>query len=134
MNIIKKGVDFFLSSITNKFIRFILVGCLNTVFGYCVYCILIFIGLSFVWATLVSQIIGVLFNFMTTGTLVFENTDKRLLFTFSLSYIVTYFINIGVNKTLQICLGYNEYITGLGATIVAALCSFLILKLFVYRK
>jgi len=133
-NLIRRGIDFFLGHIKNKFIRFIFVGVLNTLFGYGVYCLMILIGFSYVWATLISQILGVLFNFVTTGNLVFENNDKRLIFKFILSYIITYFINIGVNRTLQLWLDCNQYISGFGATLVSALCSFLILKLFVYRQ
>lgn len=133
-NLLRKGIDFFLSHIKNKFIRFLFVGVLNTLFGYGVYCLMILMGCTYVWATLISQVLGVLFNFITTGNLVFENNDKRLIFRFVLSYIVTYFINIGVNRTLQVLFDCNTYISGFGATLVSALCSFLILKLFVYRQ
>jgi hypothetical protein len=66
--------------------------------------------------------------------LVFENNDKRLISRFIISYIITYFINIKVNHTLQVWLDLNTYISGFGATLVSALCSFLILKIFVYRQ
>lgn len=133
-NLLRTGIDFFLSHIKNKFIRFIFVGVLNTLFGYGVYCLMILLGCSYIWATLVSQVLGVLFNFITTGNLVFENNDKRLIFKFILSYIITYFINIGVNKVLQVWLDCNQYVSGFGAILVSALSSFFILKLFVYRK
>lgn len=134
MSLLHKGIEIFHKYVKNKFIRFIFVGGLNTLFGYGVYCLMILIGLPYVWATLVAQVLGVLFNFITTGSLVFENSDKRLIFKFVLSYIITYFINIGVNKALQLWFDCNTYISGMGATIVSALCSFLILKLFVYRQ
>lgn len=133
-NLLRTGIDFFLSHIKNKFIRFIFVGVLNTLFGYGVYCLMILLGCSYIWATLVSQVLGVLFNFITTGNLVFEKNDKRLIFKFILSYIITYFINIGVNKVLQVWLDCNQYVSGFGAILVSALSSFFILKLFVYRK
>ena len=133
-NIVRNGIDFFLRHIKNQFIRFIFVGVLNTLFGYGVYCLMILIGLPYTWATLVSQVLGVLFNFISTGNLVFENNDKRLIFKFVLSYVITYFINIGVNKGLQVWLDCNQYISGFGAILVSALSSFFILKLFVYRK
>ncbi len=129
-----KGISLFHKYVKNKFVRFILVGGLNTLFGYGIYCLMLMIGLSFVWATLVSQVLGVLFNFMTTGTLVFENSNPKLLFMFVMCYVVTYFINIGTNKLLQDVTGLNKYVTGIGATIIAALCSFFILKTFVYGR
>ena len=133
MSLLQKGIDLFHKYIQNKFIRFIFVGGLNTAFGLGVYCLMIWIGLSYIWATLISQVLGVLFNFVTTGTLVFENSDKKLIFKFILSYVLTYFINVGVNKALQVAFCFNEYISGIGAIIISALASFFILKLFVYN-
>ncbi len=133
MSFLQKGIDLFHKYIQNKFIRFIFVGGLNTAFGLGVYCLMIWIGLSYIWATLISQVLGVLFNFMTTGTLVFENNDKRLIFRFILSYVLTYFINVGTNKALQVSLGVNEYFSGIGAILISALASFFILKIFVYN-
>lgn len=126
------GISKFHEFVRPKFIRFVLVGGLNTAFGYGVYCLMIFIGLPYVWATLVSQVLGVLFNFFTTGTLVFDNRDKRLLLRFVMNYILTYFVSIGVNKACQDFLGWNTYISGIGAMVVSALCSYFILKFFVY--
>ena len=133
MNFLRNGIQFFLTHIKNKFIRFIFVGGLNTAFGLGVYLFLIWVGLSYIWATLISHILGILFNFITTGALVFENSNKRLIFKFFLNYGLTYFINIGINKTLQALFGMNPYFSGIGATIFTALISFFILKRFVYN-
>lgn len=133
MSLLQKGIDLFHKYIQNKFIRFILVGGLNTAFGLGVYCLMIWMGLSYVWATLISQILGILFNFITTGTLVFENNDKGLIFKFVFCYVLTYFFNVGINKTFQVIFDVNEYISGIGAIIISALISFFILKLFVYN-
>lgn len=134
MSCLYKGVDIFHKHVQNKFIRFIFVGGLNTAFGLTVYCLMIWLGLSYIWATLISQVLGVLFNFVTTGTLVFENNDKGLLFKFIISYIITYFINVGINKALQVAFSVNEYISGIVAIIISAIVSFCILKLFVYNN
>ena len=55
----------------HKFAKFLLVGVLNTLFGYFLYGSLILIGLDYKYAVLLATIIGVLFNFQTTGRLVF---------------------------------------------------------------
>ena len=55
----------------HKFVRFLLVGVLNTLFGYFSFATLIIIGLDYKLAALLATIIGVLFNFQTTGRLVF---------------------------------------------------------------
>lgn len=119
--------------VKNKFIRFVLVGGINTLFGIGVYTLMIYIGTPYIWAALISHVLGVLFNFVTTGRLVFENHDKRLIFKFVISYLFVYFINISINKFCQIIFGWNDYIAGICATILAALCSFMILKYFVFK-
>ena len=54
----------------HKFARFLLVGVLNTLFSYFLYGTLILIGLDYKYAVLLVTILGVLFNFQTTGRLV----------------------------------------------------------------
>lgn len=134
MSLLQKGINAFLFHIKNKFIRFVFVGGLNTAFGISVYCLMIWIGLSYVWATMISQVLGVLFNFMTTGRLVFENQDKRLIFKFILNYIFTYFVNVGINKVSQLAFNCNAYTSGIIACLLTALISFFILSRFVYNK
>jgi len=132
-NFFNRAIDFFLSKIQNKFIRFCFVGCLNAGFGWGVYCLAILVGLPFYVATLVSNVLGVLWNFMTTGTLVFENREKKLIFRFIVCYIINYFINTGAVK-LFLSFGVNNYWSGLLATPIAAICSFFLLKFLVYKK
>lgn len=134
MSLLQKGINAFLFHIKNKFIRFVFVGGLNTAFGISVYCLMILIGLSYIWATMISQVLGVLFNFTTTGRLVFENQDKRLIFKFILNYIFTYFVNVSINKASQILFNCNEYVSGILACIFTALLSFFILSRFVYNN
>lgn len=119
--------------VSNQFLRFILVGGLNTAFGVGVYCLAIFIGLPYFIATLLSNVLGVCFNFITTGNLVFRNNDPRLIFRFVSAYVVIYFVNTAVVKAF-ILLGLNSYWAGILATPVVAVCSYGLLKHFVYRK
>lgn len=122
-----------LHRINSHFIRFIIVGILNTAFGVGVYCLMIFSGFPYFVATLASNILGVLFNFKTTGKFVFENSDNRLILRFTLCYVLIYLINNGIIK-LFLQTGMNEYWSGILATPVVAVCSFFMLKCFVYKK
>lgn len=120
-------------TIENKFIRFILVGGLNTAFGVGVYCMCIFVGFPYFIATLVSNVLGVLWNFKTTGKLVFENGDNKLIFRFFACYLLVYLINTGVVKLLLIA-RLDSYWAGILATPLVALCSYSLLKNFVYNE
>ncbi|MBR1395857.1 MAG: GtrA family protein [Prevotella sp.] len=129
---IKDIIQKFYGVVDSQFLRFVLVGGLNTAFGVGVYCLAILIGLPYFIATLVSNVLGVLFNFVTTGNLVFHNGNPRLIFRFVACYVVVYFVNTGVVK-LFLMSGLNSYWAGIVATPVVALCSYFLLKRFVYN-
>ena len=116
----------------HQFIRFVLVGCLNTAFGYGVYCLMIWLGLSYWWASLVSNVLGVLFNFKTIGILVFKNPNNRLFFRFVSCYILAYGLNVGIIWLLKFT-GLNDYWSGMIATPFVALFSYFYQKLFVFN-
>jgi len=78
----------------HKFARFLLVGAINTLFGYFLYGSLILIGLNYKYAVLLATILGVLFNFQTTGKLVFGSKNNKLIFRFVLVYVVTFLLNV----------------------------------------
>lgn len=80
--------------IENKFLRFLFVGGINTAFGYLLFLFLIWIGLHYVVALLISQIFGVLFNYKTTGYIVFQNKSNNLLIKFFLVYAFIYLVNV----------------------------------------
>ena len=84
--------------IDKKFIKFLFVGCLNTLFGYLMYVIFISTPLKREYALLLAYMVGVLWNFKTTGVLVFKNNNNKLIFKFISAYVITYFINLlGLN-------------------------------------
>lgn len=114
------------------FIRFILVGALNTAFGVGTYLILIYFGVPYAWAVMISTILGVLFNFKTLGILVFNNRKNSLIVRFVLCYVVAYFVNIGLIALMLKFMVLNEYYAGICATPVVALLSFFMQRKFVY--
>ena len=126
-------IDRYYNIVSKQFLRFILVGGVNTAFGVGVYCLAIFVGLPYFIATLLSNVLGVCFNFITTGNLVFRNNDPRLIFRFVTAYVIIYFINTAFVK-IFILSGLNSYWAGILATPLVALCSYSLLKYFVYRK
>lgn len=71
-----------------------LVGGLNTAFGYTVFAICILIGTPYQLAALVSTVLGVLFNFKSYGALVFASHDNRLIFRFIAVYGICYLVGL----------------------------------------
>lgn len=120
-------------NIENAFIRFVLVGILNTAFGVGLYCLFVYWGVPYRYAILLSTILGVLFNFKTIGTLVFKNAKNRLIFKFVAVYVVIYFINVGFIHLLLEQTELNEYIAGIIVTPIVAIASFILQKNLVFK-
>ena len=122
-----------------KFVRFLLVGALNTLFSYFLYGSLILIGLNYKYAVLLATILGVLFNFQTTGKLVFGSKNNKLIFRFVLVYVVTFLLNVEALRIVDaIDIGIEQKTKMLiaGAILVfpLAVISFILMKLFVFRE
>ena len=114
------------------FLRFLVVGGVNTLFSFAIYALLILLGLHYVLAALISTICGILFNFKTTGTLVFKNKDNRLLLRFFGVYTFTYFINIGLLKLFDMA-GVGSLVAGAIIVLPMAVVSFLLMRRFVFK-
>ncbi|NCR39973.1 MAG: GtrA family protein [Microcystis aeruginosa W13-11] len=123
----------------HKFARFLLVGVLNTLFGYFLYGTLILIGLDYKLAVLLATILGVLFNFQTTGRLVFGSKNNKLIFRFVLVYVVTFLLNVEALRIVDaIDIGIEQktkmLIAGAILLLPMAVLSFVLMKLFVFRE
>lgn len=114
-----------------RLMLFFVVGGINTLFGYCLYALLLYFHLHYALASLLGTVGGVLFNFKTTGTIVFKNHDNRLLYKFIAVYCATYLINVGCLRIFALH-GANMYVAGLILVIPIALLSYTLLKRFVF--
>lgn len=116
----------------NIFIKFIVVGILNTAFGYGVFAILLAINLHYSIALAVSTILGVLFNFKTFGKIVFNSNSNEKIFRFIWVYIFVYAVNVfGVSIFTS-----NKISPLLGAAVMllpCALLSFILQKKMVFN-
>ena len=77
----------------SSFLRFALVGVLNTAFGYCLFALLNLMGLTPHAALAIAFSGGVMWNFMTHARLVFGTKGFGRLPFYILSYLVIYGIN-----------------------------------------
>jgi putative flippase GtrA len=121
------------SSARSEFIRFLFVGGLNTLFGYAIYVAFILVGLSISLSLALATIAGVIFNFFTTGHLVFNNRDKKRFFKFLLVYGLVYLINLSVLKML-VAAGAGAILAQLIALPFIAVLTFICMKFIVFQK
>ena len=115
------------------FVKFILVGILNTAFGYGAFALLMYTGLHYSAAVVLSTIAGILFNFKTTGVLVFKNKDNSLIFKFIAVYTLVCITGIIILRLAQIA-HINLYFAGLVSTGICAVTAFLLNKNWVFKK
>jgi putative flippase GtrA len=114
-----------------RWLRFVIVGSVNTSFSYGVYALLLWAGLPFILANLGSLVLGILFSFRTQGRLVFGSRDNRRFFHFVVCWGMIWVVNILLIAGL-IQLGFDAYLAGLLALLPVTALSYLVQKLIVF--
>lgn len=86
---------------TNAFLRFLVAGGVNTLFGFAAYSAAI-VAKAPVWlALLMGSIAGIVFNFFTTGGYVFRQLSAAKFPRFVLCYLIVYATNLGLIHLLS---------------------------------
>lgn len=117
----------------SKFIRFIFIGIINTLFGYGVYFLLIKFGLHFSLAVFISTLLGVMFNFKTIGKFVFKESSNSLIFKFTAVYGLLYIMNVLGIKFLN-SIGFSLEWSGFIMLPPMAILSYLLNKKMVFKS
>lgn len=118
---------------SDKFIKFILVGIINTIFGYSLFALFVFLNIHYSLSVLLSTILGVLFNFKTIGKLVFDSSDNSLIVRFVMVYIIIYVLNITGLWIFEVNGYENMYINGFVLLAPLAIVSFVFNKRYVFK-
>ncbi|MGB8931651.1 MAG: GtrA family protein [Anaeromyxobacteraceae bacterium] len=116
-----------------QFAAYLAVGVLNTAVGYSIFALLVFLGLHYTLAVLLSTVLGVAFNFQTIGRLVFGSNDPSLVFRFVGVYAVTYGLNVAGLRALQAS-HLGPYVAGALLLAPMAVVSFFLHRGFVFRR
>jgi putative flippase GtrA len=107
------------------------VGLLNTVFGYGLYALLVWLGLNLYVAQLVGQIAGACFNYMTYRRLVFRGARSHPVL-FAGAYAFNYLLGVAFLAAAHHFIP-SPYLAGFVALIAVAAINYLVLKRFVFR-
>ena len=116
-----------------RLFRFFVIGAVNTLFSYLIYAGAILIGMHYTLATLISTVLGIIFNFFTTGKVVFRSLEGRRFFLFMLVYAVTYVVNILLLRLLVNVIHINKLIAGALVTLPVALLSYYLNARWTFR-
>lgn len=118
-------------SLNPQLLKFLLVGGLNTVVGYLMFAGFTWAGLPYPVAIGLATLLGVAFNFQSTGRLVFGGAPLGLLGRFVLVYGVVYLLNVGA-VTLLLRAGLNVYLANAVVILPLALVAFLLQRKLVF--
>jgi putative flippase GtrA len=116
-----------------QLIRFLFVGGLNTLFGYGAFALFLSLRVHYSLAALLATVLGILFNFKTYGTLVFGNSDNRLLFKFLGVYGTTYLLTVSSIAVLK-SFSMSALAAGAILAVPMALISFVLNRRFVFGR
>jgi putative flippase GtrA len=114
-----------------QFVRFLAVGSLNFGFYYTIFATLHLLGMTPTQSVVIATFIAVLFNFFTTGQMVFRNRRAQLLPRFISVYVVQTLLNIG-SLRLLIALGVPVLVAEALVIGVLAVLTFFALKHLVF--
>lgn len=116
---------------SGRFIRFLLVGGMNTAFGYGVFVACLWLGMHYALAGAISMVLGVLFNFKSIGNLVFRSKGNRKLPRFLAVYAIIYLVNV-LSLGGMLWFGIPEWLGGLILLLPSAILSYVLNRQFVF--
>jgi putative flippase GtrA len=115
----------------HRFVRFLLVGGLNTAVGYSIFAAFILLGASSTLALIGATVLGILFNFASTGRVVFGTGNVRLLPRFVLAYGAQFLLNWVALQALERA-GLSPLLAQLLLLAPLAIITFLMMKTLVF--
>jgi putative flippase GtrA len=116
-----------------QFVRFIAVGLLNTAFGYLVFSVSVLAGVPPMPSLVLAYLLGVPFNFMTTGMFVFDDHGHTLFWRFVVAYGVIYVFNVASYHLLVAAVGAGPLVAQAICLPVVAVFAFILFKVHVFR-
>lgn len=115
-----------------RLIRFLIMGGVNTIFGYSIYSLFMILNFHYSVSLFTALILGVIFNFFTTGRIVFENSSNHLILQFFVVYGFTYIINLGALRVFEY-FNFNMFWAQLIMILPIAFLGYYLNKKFVFR-
>lgn len=115
-----------------QLMRFLVVGGLNTVFGYSLFAVFTYFGMPYPAAIGLATVGGVLFNFQSVGRLVFNGAPRSRFWRFVGVYVVVYLLNLG-GVRLLLGAGANIYIANAITLIPLSVIAFVLNRRFVFN-
>ena len=114
---------------------FLKTGILNSIFGYSAYAFFLFLGLQFQISLFFATILGIFFNYVTFGRIVFKRSHKFSIFVkFLFVYLFVYYINILMLTFIKKILITDLYIAQFLCLTPIILLNWTLLNFWVFKK
>lgn len=117
-----------------RFLRFLVAGAINTLFGFAAYSICIVDGMAVGLALLAGMLSGTLFNFLTTGRYVFRELSIARFPRFVICYLLIYAINFISIELISLWLSNKIVSQAVIAFPIALLSYFLMARLVFFLE
>jgi putative flippase GtrA len=115
-------------------VTFVLVGVLNTAFGYGLYAAGLWFGLGYSVAALVALVVGIAFSYVTQGRFVFKALTWSNLPKYIAFWIAMWLINVGLISAILPALRNNAYLAGYLSSLVLIAPSYLMQRYWVFSR
>lgn len=115
------------------FVRFVIAGVINTLFGLLVYSLILSFGAEVWLALLTSLLMGIAFNFCSLGGYAFRDLSAKRLPRFVTSYLTVYLLNLSLLHFLQKWIASPMWCQFL-LTPIMALVSYFIMSFWVFKS
>ena len=115
----------------NRFLRFIVAGAINTLFGFLVYSVALLSGGAVWLALLLGLVSGTIFNFFSTGGYVFRDLRLARVPRFVVCYLLVYGVNLKLIDWLSLWVGNPILAQGI-LTLPIALLAYVVMARFVF--
>ena len=106
---------------------------MNTIFGYGIFALFLYLGFHYSICAILSTILGVIFSFKTQGILVFNNSSNKLIFKFVSVYVIMCLLNILLLKIVEVLM-MDLYLAGFCTICLIAIISFFVNKYWVFKR
>jgi len=115
----------------NRFLRFLMAGAINTLFGFLAYSTAILFGADVWLALLLGLVCGAIFNFFSTGGYVFRDLRLGRVPRFVSCYLLVYLLNLKLIDWLSLWVG-NAILAQAILTLPIALLAYILMARFVF--
>ncbi len=119
-----------------QFIKFNIVGIINTVLNYLIYSLLIYSGVGYRISLAVDYALGIAVSFILNKKYTFkkdEKTNPLMVIKMIFSYVCIFFINVFLLEFMVEKINVDLYVGQFFSIIIIVLISFVLQKLYVFK-